>query len=387
MAKKKSNVGKIILVALGVLLAGGAAATIAAGALTDWTFGINDAFSDVKIESQTVVYDGTAKKLSIELPEGATYELTITDSEGEVVSEAKDIGVYEFAYKVTIGEETREYHATLTIEEEENQVEEKVEAQNMNLKLKAVNLLADGAVAKVFTYSITPENATNKSINVSVAWAGNDSSSQDDDNFKNSKTVTDYVTASKNESEQQITVTCSQAFGSQILVTVQSVDNSDAKASIKVEYRKKRTHSYEVQGQTISSSVTSAEDLIEFTYTDTVGTLPFNGTAEDVFSFQSGTINSSVSSTFTGYSTLLTALKDGTDFTAILNAVNALDNEAYNKVTSAMNAHKTDLITRSWTFSNSDTNTLSGSITYGVDLGSTSIKVEGITIGDTAIEF
>ena len=182
MAKKKSNVGKIILVALGVLLAGGAAATIAAGALTDWTFGINDAFSDVKIESQTVVYDGTAKKLSIELPEGATYELTITDSEGEVVSEAKDIGVYEFAYKVTIGEETREYHATLTIEEEENQVEEKVEAQNMNLKLKAVNLLADGAVAKVFTYSITPENATNKSINVSVAWAGNDSSSQDDDN-------------------------------------------------------------------------------------------------------------------------------------------------------------------------------------------------------------
>ena len=83
----------------------------------------------------------------------------------------------------------------------------------------------------------------------------------------------------------------------------------------------------------------------------------------------------------------MNALNKGTDFDAILDEINALDSGAYNSITSAMNAHKTDLITRSFIFSNADANTLSGSITYGVDLGATTIKVTDITINDDSIEF
>ena len=72
---KKNKAGKVLLASLGILLAGGVAATITAGALTGWTFGVNDPFSEVKIESTEVDYDGTAKKLDISLPEGASYEL------------------------------------------------------------------------------------------------------------------------------------------------------------------------------------------------------------------------------------------------------------------------------------------------------------------------
>lgn len=386
MAKKKSKTGKIILTVLGLLLVGGAVATITAGALTDWTFGLNDPFSKVKIESQEVIYDGTAKSLSVEIPEGADVEVSIT-KDGEPVEECVEIGVYRFTYKITIDEVTKEYVADLTIVEPDNQVETDVEAKNLSLKLSAVMLAEDGTVTKEFTYTITPENATNQSINVSVAWAENDSSATDDDSFKNSKTVTDYVTISKDEAQKKITLTCKQAFGSQVIANISSVDNPEATASVKVEYRKKRTYTYENVGQTLSSSVTSVEDLLNFTYSDSVGTLPFNGDAEDVLTFQDGTINSSVSSSFTGYTSLMNALNKGTDFSAILDEVNALESSAYNSITSVMNAHKTDLITRSFIFSNADANTLSGSITYGVDLGSTTIKVTDITISDDSIEF
>ena len=88
---KKNKAGKVLLASLGILLAGGVAATITAGALTGWTFGVNDPFSEVKIESAEVDYDGTAKKLDISLPEGASYELKILNEEGEVVSELKKL--------------------------------------------------------------------------------------------------------------------------------------------------------------------------------------------------------------------------------------------------------------------------------------------------------
>ena len=390
----KKSTGKLLIgLAVGVLLAGGIGA-IAYGSDGFTNFDISTWFDgewrQVEILDQEKAYTGEKIEPDVTLPEGFSYEIVKIEKEGEELdleSGAVEIGEYIFTIKVTKEDESRDYFCNLKIVEPSNQVETNVDAKNLNLKLSSVMLADDGSVIKEFTYEINPSNATNQSINVSVAWAGDDSSSSDDDSFKSGKTVTDYVTIAKDESQKKIILTCKQAFGSQVLANVVSIDNPEAKASVKVEYRKKRTHSYEVNGQTISPSVTSVEDLIEFTYTDTVGTLPFNGTAEDVFSLQNGTINSTVSSVFTGYSTLYNALTQGTAFNAILSAVNELDSAAYNNVTSAMNSHETDLITRAWTFSNSDTNTLSGSITYGVDLGSTSIKVEEILIGDTAIEF
>lgn len=390
----RKSTGKLLIgLAVGVLLAGGIGA-IAYGSDGFTNFDVSTWFDGewrkIEISDQEKDYTGEKLEPDITLPEGFSYEIIKIENAGEEVDlqvGAVEIGDYVFTIKVTKEDESRNYFCNLKIVEPDNQVETDVEAKNLSLKLAAVMLAEDGSVTKEFTYTITPENATNQSISVSVAWAGNDSSTTDDDSFKNSKTVTDYVTIAKDEAQKKITLTCKQAFGSQVIANISSVDNPEAKASVKVEYRKKRTYAYENVGQTLSSSVTSVEDLLNFTYSDSVGTLPFNGVAEDVLTLQDGTINSSVSSSFTGYTNLMNALNKGTDFSAILDEVNALDSGAYNSITSAMNAHKTDLITRSFIFSNADANTLSGSITYGVDLGATTIKVTDITVNDDSIEF
>ncbi len=390
----RKSTGKLLIgLAVGILLAG-AIGTIAYGSDGFTNFDVSTWFDGewrkIEISDQEKDYTGEKLEPDVVLPEGFSYEIIKIENAGEEVDlevGAVEIGDYVFTIKVTKEDESRNYFCNLKIVEPDNQVETDVEAKNLSLKLAAVMLAEDGSVTKEFTYTITPENATNQSINVSVAWAQNDSSVTDDDSFKNSKTVTDYVTIAKDESQQKITLTCKQAFGSQVIANISSVDNPEAKASVKVEYRKKRTYTYENVGHTLSSSVTSVEDLLNFTYSDSVGTLPFNGVAEDVLTLQDGTINSIVSSSFTGYTNLMNALNKGTDFGAILDEVNALDSDAYNSITSAMNAHKTDLITRSFIFSNADANTLSGSITYGVDLGATTIKVTDITINDDSIEF
>ena len=390
----KKSTGKLLIgLAVGILLAG-AVGTIAYGSDGFTNFDVSTWFDgewrQVEILDQEKAYTGEKIEPDITLPKGFSYEIVKIEKEGEELdleSGAIEIGDYVFTIKVTKEDESRDYFCNLKIVEPSNQVETDVEAKNLSLKLSAVMLAEDGSVTKEFTYTITPDNATNQSINVSVAWAENDSSATDDDSFKNSKTVTDYVTISKDEAQKKITLTCKQAFGSQVIANISSVDNPEVKASVKVEYRKKRTYTYENVGQTLSSSVTSVEDLLNFTYSDSVGTLPFNGVAEDVLTFEDGTINSSVSSSFTGYTDLMNALNKGTEFSAILNEVNALESSAYNSITSVMNAHKTDLITRSFTFSNADANTLNGSITYGVDLGSTTIKVTNISVSDDSIEF
>lgn len=390
----KKSTGKLLIgLAVGILLAG-AVGTIAYGSDGFTNFDVSTWFDgewrQVEILDQEKAYTGEKIEPDITLPKGFSYEIVKIEKEGEELdleSGAVEIGDYVFTIKVTKEDQSRDYFCNLKIVEPSNQVETNVYAKNLNLKLLSVMLADDGSVIKEFTYEINPSNASNQSINVSVAWAGDESSSSDDDSFKSGKTVTDYVTIAKDESQKKITLTCKQAFGSQVLANVVSIDNPEAKASVKVEYRKKRTHSYEISGNTISSSVISVDDLINFTYQDSVGTLPFNGEAEDVFSLEDGTINSAVSSVFTGHTNLINALIQGSDFSTILSEVNSLEADAYNDVVEAMNSHSTDLITRSWTFSNADTNSLSGTITYGVDLGTTTVKVEGIIIGDTSIEF
>lgn len=390
----KKSTGKLLIgLAVGILLAG-AVGTIAYGSDGFTNFNVSTWFDgewrQVEILDQEKGYTGEKIEPDVTLPEGFSYEIVKIEKEGEELdleSGAVEIGDYIFTIKVTKEDESRDYFCNLKIVEPSNQVETNVDAKNLNLKLSSVMLADDGSVIKEFAYEINPSNATNQSINVSVAWAGDDSSSSDDDSFKSGKTVTDYVTIAKDESQKKITLTCKQAFGSQVLANVVSVDNPEAKASVKVEYRKKRTHSYEISGDTISSSVTNVSDLINFTHQDSIGTLPFNGEAEDVFLLENGTINPAVSSFFSGHANLINALTQGSDFSTILSEVNSLEANAYNDVVEAMNSHSTDLITRSWTFSNTDTNNLSGTITYGVDLGSTTIKVEGIIIGDTSIEF
>ena len=388
----RKSTGKLLIgLAVGILLAG-AIGTIAYGSDGFTNFDVSTWFDGewrkIEISDQEKDYTGEKIEPDIALPEGFSYEIIKIENEGEEVDlqvGAVEIGDYVFTIKVTKENESRNYFCNLKIVEPDNQVETDVEAKNLSLKLAAVMLAEDGSVTKEFTYSITPENATNQSINVSVAWAENDSSATDDDSFKNSKTVTDYVTIAKDESQKKITLTCKQAFGSQVIANISSVDNPEAKASVKVEYRKRRTYSINQIAQTLSNSKLQQQELVEATFVDGIGTLPSLDPGVTHWEMGVVTINSSVSSFFDKYVELKESFNNV--FNVVLSEVNKLSGASYNEVVETMNAHKTDLLSMNISYKTSDTTLASSTITYGIDLGATSIKVEGIQVGDDSIEF
>lgn len=240
MQRKKSKTGKILLAVLGLFLVAGVAGTVTAGALTDWTFNLNDPFNDVRIEDQEFDYDGEAKTLNIFVPDGASYELTITDEEGKTVNECKDIGVYTFTYKVKIGNVTKEYIAKLTIKPEASSVNTQFVENGVHLKLASANVNAEEGATQVISYTVEPEGADGK-LSLTVSWASDDSSTTDDDEWKSNKTVDTYINATIDEKAKTITVINrnNYAFASQILVTITSEINPNINATIKVDYKPK----------------------------------------------------------------------------------------------------------------------------------------------------
>lgn len=240
MQRKKSKTGKILLAVLGLFLVAGVAGTVTAGALTDWTFNLNDPFNDVRIEDQEFDYDGEAKTLNIFVPDGASYELTITDEEGKTVNECKDIGVYTFTYKVKIGNVTKEYIAKLTIKPEASSVNTQFVENGVHLKLASANVKAEEGATQVISYTVEPEGADGK-LSLTVSWASDDSSTTDDDEWKSNKTADTYINATIDEKAKTITVINrnNYAFASQILVTITSEINPNINATIKVDYKPK----------------------------------------------------------------------------------------------------------------------------------------------------
>ena len=240
MQRKKSKTGKIVLAVLGLFLVAGVAGTVTAGALTDWTFNFNDPFKDVRIEDQEFNYDGEVKTLNIFIPDGASYELTITDEEGKTVNECKDKGVYTFTYKVKIDNVTKEYIAKLTINDPST-IDSKIKAKGMRLN-KANNYLEGNSSVQEITYTVEPEGAEAKLQVKSIEFASNESSEQDDDEWKSGKNASDYISVSINDSNQIIKITNidSKAFGSQIVVIVESAVNPDITASITCDFKCKK---------------------------------------------------------------------------------------------------------------------------------------------------
>ena len=92
-----------------------------------------------------------------------------------------------------------------------------------------VSALAE--TAYTLTATVSPSNATNTTLDWSVAFVNPSSS------WATGKTVTDYVTvAPVGGVPTQATVSCLQPFGEQIKVVVVSRDNSEAKAECLVDY-------------------------------------------------------------------------------------------------------------------------------------------------------
>lgn len=88
--------------------------------------------------------------------------------------------------------------------------------------------------AYTLTATITPEEATDKTVDWSVTWVNSEAA------WVNGKTVTDYVTVTPAE-DGSLTATaqCLQGFGEQIKITVTSRDNPAAYAECVCDYAQK----------------------------------------------------------------------------------------------------------------------------------------------------
>jgi hypothetical protein len=95
-----------------------------------------------------------------------------------------------------------------------------------------ISSLAESAYT--LTATVLPADATDKTVDWTVAFA--DPASE----WATGKTVTDYVTVTPtSDGALTATVTCLEDFGEQIIVTVTSRNNPEAKATCTVDYRKR----------------------------------------------------------------------------------------------------------------------------------------------------
>lgn len=241
MKRNKSRAGKIILAVLGLFLVGGIVGTVTTGALTDWTFNLNDPFKDVRIESEEVEYDGETKTLNVNIPEGASYELTIINEEGNIVDECKEIGVYTFTYKIKIEDIVKEYVATLTIKSSSTIDSRFIEN---GVTIKKANYYTDdskNSVAEI-TYSVEPAGMDQTIEIYSIDWAPNDQCATDDDtNYLADGTAWNYVVAEVDVSTNTIKIVNkeSKAFRHEINIVVRSVIDNNVTATIKVGYKRR----------------------------------------------------------------------------------------------------------------------------------------------------
>lgn len=160
------------------------------------------------------------------------------------------------------------------------------------------------------TATVTPSNADNKKVDWTIAFANPASE------WASGKTVTDYVTVTP-ESDGSLTATvqCLQDFGEQIIITVTSRDNSNAKATCTVDFYKR------VIGLTASIMTylvgDDYDDSLSFTTSELSRAFSADvmGIAVDSCSYQYSnyTLDDSFTDTYTGRGTeeMLAKLQEG----------------------------------------------------------------------------
>lgn len=100
----------------------------------------------------------------------------------------------------------------------------------------AYDIMPIAESAQQLTATITPNDATNKIVDWSVAWKNENSS------WAKGKTVTSYVTVTPtSDGALTANVQCLQAFGEQVIVTVAVRDAEGINATCPVDYKQKIT--------------------------------------------------------------------------------------------------------------------------------------------------
>ena len=248
------------------------------------------------------------------------------------------------------------------------------------------------------TATITPENATNKAVDWTIAFVNAESE------WATGKTVTDYVTVTPtSDGALTANVECLQAFGEQVRVTVTSRDNTAVKANATVDYTEKLSAVKATFGSTVlSNGMTKSFDLDAsgqpaevwtFDYTTSAHTIADEYTTTVKISFADGVsaVESAVGVEFTWAGETITSGMPSFDktffdkvFVTESGAVSSNPTQ-YNKLVSALSAGVTLFeveVSTTGTYGNKTD-------VYEVKVTSDglNIRVEGIELGDTSIIF
>ena len=252
--------------------------------------------------------------------------------------------------------------------------------------------------AYLLTATITPENATNKAVDWTIAFVNAESE------WATGKTVTDYVTVMPtSDGALMANVECLQAFGEQVRVTVTSRDNTSVKANATVDYTEKLSAVKATFGSTVlSNGMTKSFDLDasgqpaetwKFDYTTSAYTIADEYTTTVTISFSPivTTLESAVGADFTWTSENITSgmpAFDKTFFDKVFVTEDGLvsaNPEQYNKLVNALTTgvalFKVEVSTTG-TYGSKTDNYLINVTSDGMN-----IRVEGIELGDTSIIF
>ncbi len=248
------------------------------------------------------------------------------------------------------------------------------------------------------TATITPENATNKAVDWTIAFVNPSSE------WASGKTVTDYVTVTPT-SDGALTANVENIkdFGEQIRVTVTSRDNTAVKANATVDYTQKLQSVKSTFGSTVlSNGMTKSFDLDAsgqpaeawtFDYTTSAHTIADEYTTTVKISFADGVsaVESAVGVEFTWAGETITSGMPSFDKTffdkvfvtesGAVSANPAQYNKLVNALSSGVTLFEVEVSTTGTYGSKTDTYTIN------VTSDGLNIRVEGIELGDTSIIF
>lgn len=110
-----------------------------------------------------------------------------------------------------------------------------LDSGEIQLLPKSIIATSDNTASVTFTATVTPNNAYDKSLTWVLSWG-------DSNGWGNGKAVTDYVLLTVDSTNSHIaSLSCTEAFGGQIILTVTAVSNHNATTNATIDFLGKAT--------------------------------------------------------------------------------------------------------------------------------------------------